>query len=156
MSDRDRLDRAHSYVRGLMDPAERERAERDMEVDAEFRDAVTEVAERMRTAGAKPGDRAAENAWQMIAARLSMLPHMKSGPQEQSKPFGRRRTDRPGRPPPVPTVAPMEPQTTDLAPQSVPGWRAAVIVSALIAAFALGYIAGANSILAPAQQASQP
>ena len=40
MSDRDRIDRAHSYVRGLMDPAERERAERDMEVDAEFRDAL--------------------------------------------------------------------------------------------------------------------
>ena len=152
MSDRDRIDRAHSYVRGLMDPAERERAERDMEVDAEFRDAVSEVAERMRAAGVKPGERFAENAWQMIAARLSMLPHMKSGPQEQPKPFGRRRTDRPGRPPPVPapTVMPMEPAASNPTPQMVPGWHAAVVVLALIAAFALGYLAGANSVLLPA------
>ena len=41
------MSRAGSYVLGLMGEAERERAERDLEVDAEFRDAVLHIAERL-------------------------------------------------------------------------------------------------------------
>ena len=36
----DRMSRAGSYVLGLMDEADRERAERDLEIDPAFRDAV--------------------------------------------------------------------------------------------------------------------
>ena len=43
----DRMDRAGRYVLGLMDDAERERAERDLEIDPAFRDAMVEIAERM-------------------------------------------------------------------------------------------------------------
>ena len=47
MTDGDRMERAGNYVLGLMDDSERERAERDLEIDPSFRDAVVEIAERM-------------------------------------------------------------------------------------------------------------
>ena len=43
----DRIARAGDYVLGLMNDAERERAERDLEIDPAFRDAVLQLAERM-------------------------------------------------------------------------------------------------------------
>ena len=46
-SEADRMSRAGSYVLGLMNDTDRERAERDLETDAEFRDAVVRIAERL-------------------------------------------------------------------------------------------------------------
>ena len=46
-SESDRIARAGDYVLGLMNDAERERAERDLEIDPAFRDAVVQLAERM-------------------------------------------------------------------------------------------------------------
>lgn len=75
VSDAERMARAGEYVLGRMSAPERERAERDLEIDAAFRLAVMEVAERMRHAH-KSGDGAAEAAWAGLARRLAALPHM--------------------------------------------------------------------------------
>jgi len=44
----ERLSRAGNYVLGLMSETDRRRAERDLEFDPAFREAVLRVAERMR------------------------------------------------------------------------------------------------------------
>ena len=51
----DRMDRAGRYVLGLMDDDERERAERDLEIDPAFRDAMMVIAERMHVFDACAG-----------------------------------------------------------------------------------------------------
>ena len=43
----DRLSRAGNYVLGLMNDTDRARAERDLEIDPAFRDAVFSIAERI-------------------------------------------------------------------------------------------------------------
>ncbi|RWF72704.1 MAG: hypothetical protein EOQ34_11225 [Mesorhizobium sp.] len=50
----DRIARAGDYVFGLMDERERARAERDLEIDPAFRDAVLRLAERMRALEPQP------------------------------------------------------------------------------------------------------
>ncbi len=55
----DRMDRAGRYVLGLMDDDERERAERDLEIDPAFRDAMMVIAERMHVFDRRAGQRAA-------------------------------------------------------------------------------------------------
>lgn len=79
---RDRMARAEDYVLGLMDDHERERAERDMEVDAAFRDCVLELAQRLQRlhAAKSPAPRSADETWGEIAARLSALPQMAGRP----------------------------------------------------------------------------
>lgn len=76
-SDADRLARASQYVQGLMDETERERAERDLELDGAFRTAVVTVAEQMHlfdaAATSPPND-----GWRSVAAGLSELPHMRT------------------------------------------------------------------------------
>ena len=61
MGNDDRMERAGNYVRGLLDDRERARAERDLELDPAFREAVVEQAERMhvlhRPASAAEGPR---------------------------------------------------------------------------------------------------
>ena len=47
VSESDRIARAGEYVLGLMNDKDRERAERDLEVDPAFRDAVARLAEQM-------------------------------------------------------------------------------------------------------------
>jgi len=46
-SESDRVARAGDYVLGLMNDRDRERAERDLEIDPAFRDTVMRLAERM-------------------------------------------------------------------------------------------------------------
>lgn len=78
VSEAERMARAGEYVLGRMSAGERERAERDLETDAEFRLAVMEVAERMRHAHRPEVESggAAEAAWAGLALRLGALPHM--------------------------------------------------------------------------------
>ena len=47
-SERDYVARAGDYVFGLMNDKERARAERDLEIDPAFRDAVLSLDERLR------------------------------------------------------------------------------------------------------------
>ena len=53
-SESDRIARAGDYVFGLMNDIERRRAERDLEIDPAFRDAVLRLAERMRAFDPEP------------------------------------------------------------------------------------------------------
>jgi anti-sigma-K factor RskA len=75
-SESDRIARAGDYVLGLMHDAERERAERDLEIDPAFRDAVVQLAERMHVFDrAEP---AGEERWTQITQRIADLPQMRT------------------------------------------------------------------------------
>ncbi|MGE3307868.1 MAG: hypothetical protein AB7I52_18080 [Rhizobiaceae bacterium] len=78
-SDAQRLARASSYVLGMMQDAERERAELDLAVDDQFRAAVMQVAERMHLFDVPGGDDDSKG-WQAVAARLAELPQMRTLP----------------------------------------------------------------------------
>lgn len=119
--------RAGAYILGLMDVAERERAERDMQIDPAFRDAVIQLAESMHVFDRAPEAPPAEH-WQAIAARLAQLPQMrqtKLGVGGVSKPV----IDAPKR-------------VIGIGLHGLPNRRAMALALALSAAFALGYLAG--------------
>ncbi|WP_245462924.1 hypothetical protein [Mesorhizobium sp. M7D.F.Ca.US.005.01.1.1] len=73
----DRIARAGDYVLGLMNDKDRERAERDLEIDPAFRDAVVRLAERMHVFDrAEPAD--GEKRWKQITQRIADLPQMRT------------------------------------------------------------------------------
>ncbi|MGE3368343.1 MAG: hypothetical protein AB7I79_06210 [Rhizobiaceae bacterium] len=123
----DRLVRAGNYVAGILDDAERERAERDMETDPAFRDAVVAVAERMHLFDLPqpPG----EERWRDVSARISALPQMRNAPSPAPERPVRRVIDRTKRP-----VGRSLNETGDN--------RATPIAIGLAAAFALGILVG--------------
>ncbi len=146
----DRIDRAGRYVLGLMDDDERERAERDLEIDPAFRDAMVEIAERMHVFDHIPApDKAPQDGWRLIKERIAAMPQMRSVPAIEPTPpeltrhgtqvtFGRRRSDKQRG-----TIVPEVPtKTIGTGLDSVPSHRALVLALFLIAAFALGYVAG--------------
>ena len=146
----DRMDRAGRYVLGLMDDDERERAERDLEIDPAFRDAMVEIAERMHVFDHMPApEKALLDGWRVIKERIAAMPQMRPAPaMEQTPPepaqsgpqvtFGRRRSDKLRG-----TIVPEAPaKTIGTGLHSVPGRRALVLALFLVAAFALGYAAG--------------
>lgn len=74
----DRIARAGNYVLGLMDDTERDRAERDLEIDPAFRDAVVNIAERMHMFDiTAPPQNASDGLWKAIAARIADMPQMR-------------------------------------------------------------------------------
>ncbi len=77
-SESDRIARAGDYVLGLMSDRERERAERDLEIDPAFRDAVVQLAERMHVFDrAEPSGDPPDERWELVAQRLAELPQMR-------------------------------------------------------------------------------
>jgi anti-sigma factor RsiW len=162
----DRMDRAGRYVLGLMDDDERERAERDLEIDPAFRDAMIEIAERMHVFDRLPApDKAPQDDWRLLKERIDAMPQMRpaavrdrpsldeDGRETPDKPvaFGRRRTDPPGSRP-----VPSKPTTVGLGLHSAPSRKALMLALCLIVAFALGYVAGVTSVSRPATVASSP
>lgn len=130
MNVRDRMARAEDYVLGLMDDHERQRAERDMEVDPAFRDCVLELAvrlQRLHEAKARNPVRAADEAWNEIAARLAALPQM-AGMPPVAAPAVRKRTVR------------VRPVGHGL--HALGGRRGLAVALALAAVFALGWLSG--------------
>jgi anti-sigma-K factor RskA len=119
----DRLSRAGSYVLGLMEEADRERAEHDLEVDPAFREAVLNVAERLhrielpRTGSAPPAD------WKRIAMHIAGLPQMRGLADQPPQTLQPRRTEPEGR-----------------GRHATPTRTALVAALCLIAAFAAGYL----------------
>ncbi|WP_244742740.1 hypothetical protein [Mesorhizobium sp. L-8-10] len=114
--------RAGNYVLGLMDDIERARAERDLEIDADFRGAVLRVAERMRLLDLRP-DTASADAWRAISARIAEMPQMRGRPS--------------------PAVGPSQGAGPDgRGLHSVSGPRGRLIAIGLVAACAVGYAAG--------------
>jgi anti-sigma-K factor RskA len=121
--------RAGDYILGRMSESERARAERDLEVDAAFRDAVVALAEDMRVFGRMetPAPPSAER-WQAIAARIAELPQM-------------RQADLSGVDPEKPVIGTVR-RTAGMGLHALPDRRAMFVALGLIAAFALGYLAG--------------
>lgn len=72
MTSQERIARAGDYVLGLMDEADRARAERDLTIDPEFREAVWSFSQRLeaidRTA---PQETAGGDLWSRIAADVA-------------------------------------------------------------------------------------
>lgn len=136
MSREERMSRAGDYVLGLMNDHERQRAERDMEVDAEFRDCVLRLAERFRVFehGRENGKR--DEMWASVEARLAALPQMRTGA-------------------PAPHIAaaagaaPVKAAGLRAVLQQIDPWRAAVIAACMVAAWALGFLAGRASAPLP-------
>ncbi|QKC81823.1 hypothetical protein [Mesorhizobium sp. NZP2077] len=127
----DRIARAGDYVLGLMNDAERERAERDLEIDPAFRDAVLQLAERMHMFDrAEKGGGRPENHWELVTQRIAELPQMRS--------VGLGGYD--ARPRPV--IRSLSRSPYGVGVHSLGGRRGTVIAIALIAVFALGYLVG--------------
>jgi len=126
-NERDRMARAGDYVLGLMDDRERQRAERDLEVDPAFRDAVVQLAERMHVFDrASPSD--AEERWRLITQRIAEMPQMRlDGP------------DADGLKRPVIRSLARSPYAMGL--HFFGGRRGLLTALAIITAFALGYLA---------------
>lgn len=130
MTIRDRMGRAEDYVLGLMDETERMRAERDMVVDAEFRDCVLALAQKLQRLHAmKRPDKSADEAWNEIAARIAELPQMAGVSPERL----RARPDRP-------QIMARRPVGHGL--DATGGRRGLVIAVAIMAVFAIGYLVG--------------
>jgi hypothetical protein len=154
----DRIDRAERYVLGLMDEEERERAERDLEMDAAFRQAMVEMAERMHVFDHMPAaEKTPDDDWRLLKERIAAMPQMRAAPTvepvastpEPAEPkviFGRRRSDRLH----AMIIPETPPRTIGTGLHSVPSRRALILALALIAAFALGYAAGVSSVSIPA------
>jgi anti-sigma-K factor RskA len=120
------MSRAGNYVLGLMGEADRERAERDLEVDAEFRDAVVRIAERMRLIDLAPAQETeAADQWKLIARRINEMPHLWLGGNAPAQAFDADKPAAIGR-----------------GLHAVPSQRAAALAITLIAAFIAGYLAG--------------
>jgi len=125
----DRMARASNYVLGLMDDEERERAERDLERDGDFRDAVVEIAERMHLFDIrKPPGTLPQTMWETISARIADMPQMHAA----SPGIGKDNATRT-------VIQPEGAKVTWRGPHSVGGPRGLLMAGALIAAFALGY-----------------
>ena len=123
-SEGERLSRAGNYVLGLMSAVDRERAERDLEIDPAFRDAVVRVAERMRVLDFAPQkELSPAEQWKAITARIGEMPQM------------RGRAEKPA------TVSAGKVDTVGRGPHSVPSRQALVYAVSLIAAFVAGYLA---------------
>lgn len=150
----DRIDRAERYVLGLMDDVERERAERDLEIDPAFREALVVMAERMHVFDRTPApEGATQDQWRLLKAHIEAMPQMRPAEPQRAPPsaggpargipakpagFGRRRTDH---------LPASEPGTGRVGLHSVRGRAALAIV--VVAAFAAGYLAGVSSVSAP-------
>jgi len=125
-ADSERGKRAGDYVSGLMSEEERERAERDLEFDPAFRDAVIRLAGEMRLfeRTETPAIPTTER-WQAIAARIAELPQMRAATGDGHC-----------------GAAPLERRPIGMGLHALPSRRAVVVALGLIAAFALGYLAG--------------
>ncbi|MEW6631093.1 MAG: hypothetical protein AB1440_09520 [Pseudomonadota bacterium] len=129
-SESDRIARAGDYVFGLMDDRERARAERDLQIDPAFRDAVLRLAERMRAFDpATTSSGRSDNRWNLVAQRLSELPQMRLAGLDEGE-------ARPA------IIQGLRRKPYGVGVHSLGGRLGMVIAIALLAAFALGYLVG--------------
>lgn len=121
----DRLSRAGNYVLGLMNETDRARAERDLEIDPAFRDAVFSIAERMHALDFAPQkDMDPAERWRQIAERLNEMPQMRRPRLADDAAAGAK----------VKLVA--------LQAAEMPAIRNPIVIAALIVAIVVGYAAG--------------
>lgn len=135
MTDTDRLQRAGHYVSGLMSEPERERAERDLERDSSFREAVMTVSHRMRVIDGKPSlNAAADDHWAEISSRLAGLPHLNGVliKQDNEPAFRVAQVKR-------------KPAVRQMLTRHREGVRLGALATCLAAVFVAGYFAGTHS-----------
>ncbi len=126
-SDSDRYGRAGDYVMGRMEPAERERAERDLELDPKFREAVLRLSERIRRSDTITD----KELWRSVEAGLNNLPQMQTLSASQTVGAGRSRR-----------------MTSRASPARSPllsGWKGALLIAGVAAACGASYVAGDRS-----------
>ena len=126
-SESDRVARAGDYVLGLMNDRDRQRAERDLEIDPAFRDTVMRLAERMHVFD-RTGPPGGSDRWQLISQRIAEMPQMRTVGQDEAKP--------------TPVINKLERRPYGVGVHSLGGRRGAVIAIVLIVVFALGYLVG--------------
>lgn len=143
MSREERMARAGDYVLGLLDEEERARAERDMEVDAEFRDCVLLLAERFHAfdRDVKPAD-VPSDMWAAVAARIADLPQMAASDAV------RERLEAMRMPAPDPSRKGFLQVRRPYAHQ-FGGWRGGLVAACLFAALGIGYLSGQAMAPAP-------
>ena len=126
-SESDRVARAGDYVLGLMNDRDRERAERDLEIDPAFRDTVMRLAERMHVfdRAEPPGG---SDRWRLISQRIAEMPQMRVVGQDEVKP--------------TPVISRLERRPYGVGVHSLGDRRGFAIAIALIVVFALGYLLG--------------
>ena len=137
-SESDRIARAGDYVLGLMNDRDRERAERELEIDPAFRDTVMRLAERMHVFDRTGPPSGGRDRWRLISQRIAEMPQMRVVGQDEVKP--------------TPVINKLERRPYGVGVHSLGGRRGAVIAIALIVVFALGYLVGllsADSALLP-------
>lgn len=120
--------RAGDFILGRMDEAERERAERDLEFDPAFREAVIRLADEMRLFDRVEAPADGER-WKRIAARIAELPQMRLATGD-------------GHASPRPPVKPLDRRPVGMGLHALPDRRAFFVALGLITAFALGYLVG--------------
>jgi anti-sigma-K factor RskA len=139
----DRMARAEDYVFGLMNEQQRERAERDMEVDAEFRECVVVLAQQLRRLR-EPNTPVSisDDAWRDITRRIASLPQM-TGAQTAARMAGMTLPGAadPSRKGHLKLRRPFADQFM--------GWKGTVIALGIIAALGVGYIVGQQSAPLP-------
>ena len=138
-SEADRMARAGNYVLGLMNEAERERAERDLERDALFRDAVLSVAEQMRVVSTPMMKTGRADRWRSISEGLADLPQMRG-----TVPVAGTEASGPETAPNL-AIAPVRGPIAWRGMLAAWQSRNVVIAACVIAAFAAGYLAGVSS-----------
>lgn len=142
MEREDRMRRAEDYVFGLMDEQERERAERDMVLDPAFRESVLSLAERLRTQNRTKQPALSDAAWGEIAERIARMPQMgAAGTAAAQATFAMPPAPDPARKGHLMIKRPYAHQFG--------GWRGTVVALCLIAAMAVGYLAGQATAPAP-------
>ena len=133
-SESDRVARAGDYVFGLMNDRERARAERDLKIDPAFRDTVLKLAERLRALDPAGSSTEGQDArWKLVSQRLAELPQMHNRLAGFTEPEAE--------PPPV-VIHRLQRKPYGVGLHALGGRLGFVIALALLAAFALGYIAG--------------
>lgn len=97
--------RADAYVLGRMNALERDRAQADLETDAQFRAEVLHAAQRLGFGGMEGRQTRADAAWNEIALHLATLPHMsgtayppRDAERSPTQPLGDAPTPRLARP----------------------------------------------------------
>ncbi len=121
--DSDRYGRAGDYVMGRMEPAERARAERDLERDPKFREAVLRLSGQIGRRDAV----ARSDMWQAVEAGLNSLPQMRGAA-----------STRPSRAVPARRRA----ERADAPPHPLAGWKGALLMAGVAAACGASYVAG--------------
>ena len=131
-SESDRIARAGDYVFGLMDEKERARAERDLQIDPAFRNAVLRLAERLHALEpAGPSSATSEDRWRLVQRRIGELPQMRLAGLNEGE----------AKSSPV-LIGRLERRPYGVGLHSLGRRLGFVIAMALLAAFALGYLVG--------------